>query len=213
MPSARVMLIVFESAVFDGAAQKGLIDEFFFTFIHFRDVSVTGHVGSHHSHAQWKHYRHKLYKMRNRRILTAHCMAISRYTSHSCTRSHFCCGLLEVGSTTSAFHLSLCVSIGNFKIMMPYNDIPREHYRQRCQYRLWGLRYIERGLASSMIHCLRRQSIVAQMRHLPPILLDTTVVDCVLEWCRAKRWRHLLDFACFVEVRSSGGLQRNHGAE
>ena len=27
-------------------------------------------------------------------------------------------------------------------------------------------------------------------------------MDCVLEWCRAKRWRHPLNFACFVVVRS-----------
>ena len=40
-----------------------------------------------------------------------------------------------------------------------------------------------------------------------------TVVDCVLEWCRAKRWRHLLDLACFVVVCYSGGLRMNHGTE
>ena len=34
---------------------------------------------------------------------------------------------------------------------MPSGDIPREHYRQHCQYRVRGLRYIARGLASSII--------------------------------------------------------------
>ena len=33
----------------------------------------------------------------------------------------------------------------------PSGDIAREHYRQHCQYRVRGLRYIARGLASSII--------------------------------------------------------------
>ena len=33
----------------------------------------------------------------------------------------------------------------------PSGDIPREHYRQHCQYRVRDLRYIARGLASSII--------------------------------------------------------------
>ena len=61
-----------------------------------------------------------------------------------CTRARFCCRL-EVGSPISAFRFPLCVSIVNFKNTTPSGDIPRDHYRQHCQYRLRGLRYITRS--------------------------------------------------------------------
>ncbi len=103
-------------------------------------------------HAQRKNYRHKLYKMRNRRhsdgTMYGH---FAVYESlNMCTRARFCCRL-EVGSPISAFRFPLCVSIINFKNTTPSGDIPREHYRQHCQYRVRGLRYIARGLSSSII--------------------------------------------------------------
>ena len=47
----------------------------------------------------------------------------------------------------SVFGFSLGVSIVNLKNTTPSDDIPREHYRQHCQYRLRGLMYIARGMA------------------------------------------------------------------
>ena len=153
-------------------------------------------------HAQWKNCRHKLYKMRNRRILTAQCIAISQYMNlNRCTCARFCCRV-EVGSLISAFRFPLCVSIVNLKnttpsgdiqralsttlsiqVMgpklycawpgiehnkgqrtTPSGDIPREHYRQHCQYRVGGLRYIARGLASSIIK--RNMHISNRWRHI-----------------------------------------------
>ena len=46
----------------------------------------------------------------------------------------------------------------------PSGDIPREHYRQHCQYRVRGLRYIARGLASSIIK--RNMHISNRWRHI-----------------------------------------------
>ena len=46
----------------------------------------------------------------------------------------------------------------------PSGDITREHYRQHCQYRVQGLRYIARGLASSMIK--RNMHISNRWRHI-----------------------------------------------
>ena len=73
-----------------------------------------------------------------------------------CTRARFCCRL-EVGF---GFRFPLCVSIVNFKNTTPSGEIPREHYRQHCQYRLWGLKYIARGLASSIIKGNVRRHLV-----------------------------------------------------
>ena len=119
-----------------------------------------------HSSAQRKNCHHKLYTMRNRRILTATMYGhFAVYESlNSCTRAHFCCGLLEVGSPISAFHLSLCVSIAYFKNTTPSGDISRDHYRQHCQYRLRGLRCIARALASSIIS--RKMHISNRWRHI-----------------------------------------------
>ena len=77
-----------------------------------------------------------------------------------CTRARFCCRL-EVGSLISAFRFPLCVSIVNFKNTTPSGDIPREHYRQHCQYRLRGLRYIARGLESSIRGNTRRHLVIS----------------------------------------------------
>ena len=46
----------------------------------------------------------------------------------------------------------------------PSGDIAREHYRQHCQYRVRGLRYIARGLASSIIK--RNMHISNRWRHI-----------------------------------------------
>ena len=46
----------------------------------------------------------------------------------------------------------------------PSGDIPREHYRQHCQYRVRGLRYIARGLASSIMK--RNMHISNRWRHI-----------------------------------------------
>ena len=80
-----------------------------------------------------------------------------------CTCARFCCRV-EVGSLISTFRFPLCVSIVNFKNTTPSGDIPREHYRQHCQYRLWGLRYIACGLASSIIK--RNMHISNRWRHI-----------------------------------------------
>ena len=116
-----------------------------------------------------------------------------------CTHARFCCRL-KVGSSISAFRFPLSVAIVNLKNTTPSGDIPREHYRQHCQYRLrggakvycaWpgiehnkgkrtmpsgdiqrehyqqhcqyrvrGLRYIARGLASSIIKGNVRRHLV-----------------------------------------------------
>ena len=73
------------------------------------------------------------------------------FAVYECTRARFCCRL-AVGSPISAFRFPLCVSIVNLKNTTPSGDIPREHYRQHCQYRLRGLRYIARG-ASQRKNC------------------------------------------------------------
>ena len=80
-----------------------------------------------------------------------------------CTRARFCCRV-EVGSLVSAFRFPLCVSIVNLKNTTPSGDIPREHYRQHCQYRVRGLRSIARGLASSIIK--RNMHISNRWRHI-----------------------------------------------
>ena len=64
-----------------------------------------------------------------------------------------------VDSKISAFRFPLCVSIVNLKNTTPSGDIPREHYRH-CQYRLRGIRYIARGLASSIIKGNIRRHLV-----------------------------------------------------
>ena len=46
----------------------------------------------------------------------------------------------------------------------PSGDVPRERYQQHCQYRLRGLRYIARGLASSIIK--RNMPISNRWRHI-----------------------------------------------
>ena len=98
------------------------------------------------AHAQRKNCRHKLY---------GH---FAVYESlNRCTRARFCCRL-EVRS--SIFRFPLCVSIVNFKNTTPSGDIQREHYRQHGQYRLRGLRYIARGLASSIIKGNVRRHLV-----------------------------------------------------
>ena len=159
-------LTTFESAVFDGGAQNSLTvtDEFVFTVCSIprwvRDWQSQWHHS--HRHAQWKNCRHKIYKMRNRRILTAQWMYghFAVYESlNRCTRARFCCWL-EVGSPISAFRFPLCLSIVNFKNTTPSGDIPRDHYRQHCQYRLRGLRYIMRSLASSIIKGNVRRHLV-----------------------------------------------------
>ncbi len=75
MTSARVTLTTFESAVFDRGAQNSLTDELVLTVCSIprcvRDWQSQWHHS--HRHAQRKNCRHKLYKMRNRRILTAQC--------------------------------------------------------------------------------------------------------------------------------------------
>ena len=54
--------------------------------------------------------------LQSRRILmaTMHGHFAVYESPNSCIRAHFCCGLLEVGSTISAFRFSLCVSIANY---------------------------------------------------------------------------------------------------
>ena len=104
--------------------------------------------------------------MRNRRILTAQCIYshFAVYESlNRCSRARFCCRV-EVGSLISAFRFPLCVSIVNLKNTTPSGDIPREHYRQHCQYRVRGLRYIARSLASSIIK--RNMHISNRWRHI-----------------------------------------------
>ena len=98
----------------------------------------------------------------NRRILTATMYGhFAVYESlNSCTRAHFCCGLLEVGSPISAFRFSL----SHIKNTMPSGDIPRDNYQQHCQYRLRGLRCIACGLASSIIN--RSMHISNRWRHI-----------------------------------------------
>ena len=81
MTSARVTLTTFESAVFDGGAYNSLTDELVFTVCSIPRCVRDWQLHNSHRHAQRKNCRHKLYKMRNRRILTAQCVAISRYMS------------------------------------------------------------------------------------------------------------------------------------
>ena len=132
MTSARVTLTAFELAVFDGAAKNCLTDEFVVSLFNaamcpwlVRTVRRDWHWQHSLRNAQRKNCCHKLYKMRNlllllllphyrtlphnRRILTATIYGhFAVYESlNSCTRAHFCCGLLEVGSPISAFRFSL----------------------------------------------------------------------------------------------------------
>ena len=96
----------------------------------------------------------KIKKKRNRRILTATMYGhFALYESlNSCTRAHFCCGLLEVGSPVSASRFSPCISIAYFKNPMLSGDIRQEHYRQHCKYRFLDIRCIARGLTSTIIN-------------------------------------------------------------
>ena len=112
--------------------------------------------------------------MRNRRILTAQFIAISRYESlNKCTRARFCYRL-EVGSPILAFRFPLCVSIVNLKNTTPSGDIPREHYRQHCQYRLRGLRY-RREHITPVLFALHRLPI----RHRIQLKLLLLVYRCI----------------------------------
>ena len=100
----------------------------------------------HHSHrnAQRKNCRHKLYKMRNRRILTG------PMYDHFSKQVHSSTCLLLTQSSISAFcsaSPSLILKIRRHLVISHAS----EHYRQHCQYRLRGLRNNARGLASSII--------------------------------------------------------------
>ena len=122
---------------------------------------------------------------------------------NSCTRARFCCRV-EVGSPISAFRFPLCVSIVNLKNTMPSN-IPREHYRQHCQYRLRGLRYIARGLASSIIKGQRttpsgdiprehyRQHCQYRVRGLRYIARGLASSIIKRNMHISNRWRHILN--------------------
>ena len=168
MTSARVTLTTFESAVFDRGAQNSLTDELVLTVCLIprcvrdwqctmtsfpppcmrNEKTVVTNFAKCVIVAFWRHnvdpYAHfAVYESLNR-----------------CTRARFCCRL-EVGSPISAFRFPLFVSIVNLKNTTPSDsgDIPREHYRH-CQYRLRGLRYNARGLASIIIKGNVRRHLV-----------------------------------------------------
>ena len=121
-----------------------------------------------------------------------------------CTRARFCCRL-EVGSPISAFRFPLCVSIVNLKNTTPSGDIPREHYRQHCQYRLRGLRYIARGLALSIIKGnIRRHLVISHASIIDNIVnyrvrglryIARGLASSIIKWNMhiANRWRHILN--------------------
>ena len=134
MTSARVTLTAFELAVFDGAAKNCHQTNSLSQFVQCRDVSVrdwwgpwgvTDNIPSAMRNGKTvvtnftkrvifffffcycvgPHYRTLPH---NRRILTTTMYGhFAVYESlNSCTRAHFCCGLLEVGSPISAFRFS-----------------------------------------------------------------------------------------------------------
>ena len=118
------------------------------------------------------------------------------------TRACFCCRL-KVGSPISGF--PLCVFIVNLKNTTPPGDIPREHYRQHCQYRLRGLRYIARGLASSIIKGnIRRHLVISHASIIDNIAntgygalryiargLASSIIKRNMHI--SNRWRHILN--------------------
>ena len=100
----------------------------------------------------------------------------------------------------------LCVSIVNFKNTTPSGDIPREHYRHHCQYRLWGLRYIAHGLASGIINGnIRRHLVISHASIIDNIVNKITwpKVQYIARGLASSiirrnmhisnRWRHILN--------------------